>query len=144
MEYYFIMHKAKNCIVSCIDFRIQDTLHKWLKNHKDLGNSDIITIAGSSRDIVKPIRPEDKEELLRNITLSVELHDPENIIIFDHQDCGGYAQDNTIPAELEAYRDFEEHKKFCEKAVKMLKELFPQKNVLAYFIFLDGKVEKLC
>ena len=77
--------KAKNCVISCIDFRIQKYIYKWLKDTHNLGKSDLIEIAGSSRDIVKPLKPHHKEDLLRNIQVSVELHNPENIIIFDQR-----------------------------------------------------------
>lgn len=137
------MHKAKNCIIFCIDFRFQKTFFEWLSETHNLGQSDIIEVAGSSRDLAKPLKPEDRDELLRNIKISVELHNPENILIVDHQDCGGYAQDGTIPPNLSLEEDQKKHEEYARKAVEVLRADFPDKKVLVYYITLAGNVEKL-
>lgn len=137
------MKKAKNCIISCIDFRIQEAFFDWLKESHKLGVSDIIEVAGSTRDIAKPIKLEDKDELLRNIEISVVLHNPENIILVDHQDCGGYAQDNTIPKGLEFERDLKEHMVFAKIAKKELKEKFPKKVIKNFYIGLNNKIVEI-
>lgn len=137
------MHKAKNCIVTCIDFRLQKAYSDFIKSHNLLGESDMISLAGCSRDLVKPLEDFHKESLLRQIDLSVQLHDPDNIILLDHQDCGGYAQDGTIPQGLELDADKNEHQEWGKKAVRLLQQLYPEKAVTVYFVHLDGKVDKL-
>lgn len=134
------MHKAKNCLVTCIDYRIQKALFEWLEKKHKLGNTDIIEIAGSSRDLVKPINQADESELLKNIQLSVSLHNPDNIIVLDHQDCGGYAQDNTISAGLPLDTDLAKHTKYLKKTKKILLDLFPDKNIKTMYVSLAGKV----
>lgn len=134
---------AKNCIISCIDFRIQETFYDWLKDTHNLGKSDIIEIAGSTRDIVKPLNEDDKEEILRNIDLSVKLHDPENIILIDHQDCGGYAQDNTISKNLSLEEDKKLHSLFLKQAETILQNLYPNKNVKKLYISLAGDITQV-
>lgn len=137
------MGRAKNCIISCIDYRIQDSFFKWLKKTHKLGGSDIIELAGSSRDLVKPLKPADKKELLRNIELSVKLHDPDKIIVLDHQDCGGYAQDNTIQSGLKVKEDLVHHTKYLHTAVEILRQKYPTKEVQALYITLRGSVKKV-
>ncbi|MBP7927921.1 hypothetical protein KAZ57_02130 [Patescibacteria group bacterium] len=135
--------KAKNCIVSCIDFRIQKYIYKWLKETHNLDKSDLIEVAGSSRDIVKPLRPHHKEDLLRNIQVSIELHDPDNIIVFDHQDCGGYAHDNTIKHGLSVEQDEKQHRHFSEIAYRELTKIFPDRKIYTYYVSLRGHVVKV-
>jgi len=82
------MHRAKNCIITCIDFRLQKAYSDFIKSRNMLGESDIISLAGCFRDLVKPLE---------------NLHNPDNIILLDHQDCGGYTQDDTIVQGLPNY-----------------------------------------
>jgi len=134
------MHKAKACILACMDFRFQDKLQSWLKEHKYLGQCDEVIVAGASRDLVRPLKKFHKESLLRQIELSVKLHDPDEILIIDHQDCGGYAQDDTIPSGLEKNKDIEIHKKFAHEAKKVLEKKFPNKKIINIYIPFEGNI----
>ncbi len=137
------MHKAKNCIITCIDFRIQNDYHDWIKTHEMLSNSDIISVAGCSRDLAKPLKPEDKEFLVAEIRSSIELHKPENIVILDHQDCGKYAVDQCIPEGMTKAADLESHRTWSKLARDVLHKEFPQENISTYYFDLDGKVDKI-
>ena len=137
------MHKAKNCIITCIDFRLQNAHSDFIKSHDLLGESDIISLAGCSRDLVKPLEGWHKESLLRQIELSIKLHNPDTIVVLDHQDCGGYAQDGTINQGLPLEEDLVEHARWAKVAKDLLREIYPTKNVEVYFVRLDGKVEEI-
>ncbi len=137
------MHKAKACVILCIDFRFQKHTQKWLEEKGYIGDSDEIVVAGVCRDIVKPIEDFHKSALLRQIDLSVQLHDPDEIVIIDHQDCGGYAQDDTIPSGLSEQDDKKAHQEYATKVNEILKEKYPQKEIKNYYSKLDGTVEEL-
>lgn len=137
------MQKAKLLIISCIDFRFQDYVFNWLKDNQYLGHCDLYSIAGCSRDLVKPLDATHKENFLRNVGISVKLHDPDEIIILDHQDCGGYAQDDTIPSMLEKEKDIDRHKEFAQKARTILSEIYPSLEIKTMYIGLDGEVQDL-
>jgi carbonic anhydrase len=137
------MHKANNCVITCIDFRLQKAYTEFLESHNMVGESDIISVAGCSRDIVKPLENWHRDSILRQLELSVKLHDPDNIVLLDHQDCGGYAQDNTIAQGLSIEEDKKAHAEWGQKAKNLLKERFPYKDVQVYYVQLDGKVEEL-
>ena len=137
------MHKAKYCIITCIDFRLQKSYSSIIQSRSMLGESDIISLAGCSRDLVKPLENWHKEALLRQIKLSVKLHSPSNIILLDHQDCGGYAQDGTIPNGLSVDEDKKAHMEWGNAALDILEAKFPEINIEWYFVRLDGKVESI-
>jgi carbonic anhydrase len=137
------MHKAKACILLCIDFRFQKQIQKWLEDQGYLGSSDEIVVAGASRDLVKPIEPFHKHSLMRQLELSINLHDPDEIVVIDHQDCGGYAQDQTIPSGLEQEEDKKGHTYFAIEAKKMLEEKFPDRLIRNYYATLKGTIEPL-
>jgi carbonic anhydrase len=137
------VHKATSCLISCIDFRIQESIFDWLKQTHNLGKTDVIEVAGSSRDLVKPLKEADKEELLRNINISVQLHAPENIFVMDHQDCGGYAQDNTILPGLSAEEDLQKHIIYLQKAKTLLQKEFPTKKIKTLYVTLSGEITEI-
>lgn len=133
--------KADYCLILCIDYRIQQAFYEWISENHLLGVSDIVEVAGSSRDLVKPLKIEDREALLRNLDISVKLHKPRNIFIFDHQDCGAYAADNTIPGKQPLDADFEAHKEYSAQARHLLEGIYPHINIRSFYISLDHNVE---
>jgi len=137
------MHKAKACVLICIDFRFQKIIYEWLKKNRYLGKADIISVAGASRDLAKPIKISHKLSLIRQIEISLKLHNPQEIIIIDHQDCGGYAQDKTIEPGLKKEVDKKKHSKFAKNVKKNLESRFPGKKIKNLYITLDGKIEEL-
>lgn len=137
------MHKAKYCIVTCIDFRLQKAYADFMRSHEMPGESDIISLAGCTRDLVKPLEEWHRDSLMRQLELSVKLHDPDTIIFMDHQDCGGYAQDGTIPQGLTLEDDKRAHKNWADNAKDLIKQKFPEKNVEVYFFPLNGDPESL-
>jgi carbonic anhydrase len=137
------MHKAKYCVITCIDFRLQETYSGFLKTHNMLGTSDIVSLAGCSRDLVKPLADFHKDAFLRQVDLSVKLHDPDTIVLLDHQDCGGYAQDLTIASGLSVEEDIKAHTKWGNRAKEILEGKYPGKNVRVYFARLSGEVSEL-
>ncbi|MBN1915842.1 hypothetical protein JW796_02485 [Candidatus Dojkabacteria bacterium] len=137
------MHKAKALVVSCIDFRFQLYVQEWLKEKGYLGHCDEIVLAGSSRDMVKPLEEFHRDSLARQIDLSVKLHDPDEIIIIDHQDCGGYAQDGTIPGELPEGEDKEKHVQYAGEIKEILEKKYPGKNIKNYYLSLKGEMQEI-
>ncbi|MFZ5425013.1 MAG: carbonic anhydrase [Patescibacteria group bacterium] len=137
------MAKAENCVICCIDFRFQEKTYNWLSQKHMLGNTDVISIAGTIRDLVLPIAENDREALIKEIDISINLHNPNNIFVLDHQDCGGYAQDDTIPTGLTFKQDIEQHKKFAVEGKKILQQRYPDKNIEFYYEPLNGEIIKL-
>ncbi len=137
------MHKAKNCVITCMDFRMQKAYTDFIASKGWLGESDVISVAGCSRDLVRPLNDAHKAALLRQIELSINLHGIDTIIFLDHQDCGGYAQDGTIPQNLDWEEDKKQHCKYGAQAKKIIHELFPTKEAKVYIVRLDGAVEEI-
>ncbi|GAB4139733.1 MAG: hypothetical protein Fur0024_0260 [Patescibacteria group bacterium] len=137
------MHKAKAVVITCIDFRFHDQVQSFLKEKGYLGHSDEIVIAGSSRDFVKPLEEFHGNYVWRQVELSMKLHDPDEIVVIDHQDCGGYAQDGTIPAGLSKEEDKNHHKNHLEKLKSDLEAKYAGKVVKFFYATLEGNVEEV-
>lgn len=132
------MHEAKACVIACIDFRFQDYLTDFLANSKFAHAYDLVSVAGASRDFVNPVEDDNMRYVWKELDISVSLHNPSTIIVVDHQDCGGYAQDNTIPAGLSEEEDFKSHEIYVTQLYDKLKETYPERHVEMYFMNLQG------
>ena len=137
------MHKAKACVIGCIDFRFREVTDNFLKSQPWADSYDLISVAGSSRDFIKPMQDSHGDYAWLQLELSIKLHEPDLVVFVDHQDCGGYAQDGTIPGGLQVDEDKEKHSKMLEQLKGRLLEKYPSKQFQFFHISLDGGVDVL-
>ena len=79
-------HICEALVVSCIDFRLQKKIQKWLsKNFKNKAY-DYVGFAGASKDL---------KIILKQLDISVRLHKIKQVVLIHHEDCGAYGKDST-------------------------------------------------
>ncbi|MBD3328928.1 hypothetical protein GF357_00325 [Candidatus Dojkabacteria bacterium] len=137
------MKKAKATVLTCGDYRIQETVHRWLAENGYFGKSDEIIVFGGTRDLVKPLDDDHFEYLLRQLELSVEMHDPDEILLIDHQDCGGYGIDATIECGQDLQDDKRCHERFSALAKELIEARFPDRAVKCCYVDLPGSVSQI-
>lgn len=137
------MHKAKACVINCIDFRIQKFVFKYLNENDYIGNSDLLMVAGAGRDLISPMKPEYGEYLWNQLNISVSLHHIDEIVVIEHQDCGAYALDGLIPGNLEVSVDKPMHQEIAKKVISKLNEKYPEIVIKYLYATLDGNVENM-
>jgi len=81
-----VEHKAKALAIHCIDYRFQTKIEEDLERRGLAGQFDRISAPGVSQDF------EVVDEFAK---LSLQLHDPDQILIYEHEDCGAYGEDNS-------------------------------------------------
>ena len=115
-------YDTDSVVVHCIDFRFQHYLDPWL--HENLGhfNYDRVSLAGGIFDF---------EYVLKQIKISEELHDIEQIILINHENCGAYGSEGT----------YARHKADLISARDRLKILYPDMEIELYYLHLDGEFE---
>ncbi len=130
-------HICKNLLIRCMDFRLNEETKKWIKESGLFGGEfDIISLAGASKDIIDG-STEIKDNFLRHIGVSVDLHQVEKIIIFHHSDCGAYALDYKFDfPEEEKKKQLEDMK----KAKVIILEKYPKVEVVFVWGELKDKV----
>lgn len=74
-------HTCTGAVLHCIDFRLGPPVKEWLEKEGHLGDCDIISHAGATKDMTVP---------LAQIELSKRLHDVSKIVLMNHTDCGAY------------------------------------------------------
>jgi len=82
-------HKTEALAIHCIDFRFQDQIQEHLEYVQSLKDFDRISWPGASKDF---------DNVSQAAALSIELHDPDEAYIYEHEDCGAYGEDNSMDA----------------------------------------------
>jgi len=97
-------------------------IDKHVKTHANYNEFDRISWPGTSKDFKN----------VKGATLiSLKLHAPDMVIIYEHEDCGAYGEDNSI-------KTHKKNAKRLEKAIKTERASIKVKTMIATF---DGVKE---
>jgi len=124
--------KKLSLVLSCIDYRFWPQALPLLQ--KKYGDFDLIEIAGSSKNLTFPLEKEDKTALLENIGISIKLHQPHQIILTNHLDCGAYGGSKNFKSPEEEIQFQQEELK---KAKQIINEKFPHLPVETELLALN-------
>lgn len=117
-------HTCDALIVSCIDFRFQKYIRNWTDTNLPDKTFDVIAYAGSTKEL---------ETVLKQIELSIKLHDVKHIVLMHHEECGAYGIESTP----------KRHVADLKKAKQAIFASHPNVNIDLYYLHLDGTFEKV-
>ena len=117
-------HQAEAIIVTCIDFRLQEAINKWLAEHFAPKTFDRVALAGGVKNL---------EAILGQIDIAYQLHHINKVVLINHEDCGAYGVVGT-PAK---------HAEDLSAAKAKIKVVYPDLEVATYYLHLDGTVEPI-
>jgi len=116
----------------CIDYRFWPEALPLLE--EKYGKFDLIELAGASKNLVSPLEEADRTALLENISISISLHQPKQLILTNHTDCGMYGgSKNFATPELEVSTETED----LHQAKNVIKEKFPDLPVVMVLVGRD-------
>jgi carbonic anhydrase len=120
-----------------MDFRLQRFIEEWKKTKGLSGDVDVISIAGSCKDLSNySVGTCEANYVMAMITLAVEKHGVENVILTQHEDCGAYGGKTAFANdEAELAKTIGDMK----KAKKALLERFPNLKVEMFRIKQKGE-----
>lgn len=125
-------HLAKALVITCIDFRFQKKIRDFLIQKGYDNNFDLISLAGAAKNLADPTNIFDKQSLLKQITLSKNLHHVSEVFFVNHQDCGAYG----LKASQDSKNELNIHRKDLFKAKRIVNQLFPELKVYLYYLTL--------
>ncbi|OGK13409.1 hypothetical protein A3A93_01945 [Candidatus Roizmanbacteria bacterium RIFCSPLOWO2_01_FULL_38_12] len=117
-------HQCDALVVCCIDFRFQKYIRDWTDKNLTGKNYDLIGFAGSTKDL---------DMVLKQIEISVKLHEIKQIVLIHHEDCGAYGVE-SMP---------ERHAQDLKKAKQEINTKYPEVRVYLYYLHLDGRFEQI-
>ena len=117
-------HTADAFVLSCIDFRFQKYIREWLDTNLAGKTYDYVGFAGGVKEL---------DTIIHQLDISVQLHDIKQVILMNHEECGGYGAQSTP----------ENHARDLKKAKDTILAKYPSLNVTLYYLHLDGTFEEI-
>jgi hypothetical protein len=126
---------ADAAVLCCFDHRISLAVQKFLKR-QGIRRPDMIVVAGGAKAAASPQHDGERDFILEQVRLSVELHDASRLLLMAHSDCRTYGGLARFHNDLRAEMEF--HSEELRKAADLLRARFPQLNVEPYFVNFEG------
>ncbi|OGE25531.1 hypothetical protein A3C26_02370 [Candidatus Daviesbacteria bacterium RIFCSPHIGHO2_02_FULL_39_12] len=117
-------HKAEAVVVTCIDFRLQEIINKWISKYLQPKTYDRVAWAGGVKNL---------DQILEQVEISQRLHHIKKVVLINHEDCGAYGQEDTA----------QKHAEDLTSAKTKIQEQFPNLETETYYLHLDGAFESL-
>jgi len=117
-------HRCDALVVSCIDFRFQKYIRDWLDTNLKDKTFDYVGFAGGVKDL---------DTVMKQLDISVRLHEISQVILMNHEECGAYGEESTP----------ENHARDLKKAKATMLERYPSLSVSTYYLHLDGTFEEV-
>lgn len=117
-------HTCKAIVITCIDFRFQEIINKWIAQNFKPGTFDRVAFAGGVKNM---------DVILGQIDIAVRLHHIKKVILINHEDCGAYGETSTP----------ERHEQDLIKAKLMITEKYSEIGVETYYLHLDKTFESI-
>ncbi len=83
-------------VISCIDFRIHELVHTWLREKFPQKRYDYAAFAGGVNDLALATE---------QIEISKRLHSIQRLILIEHEDCGAYGKEGTREEQIQDLKD---------------------------------------
>lgn len=138
-----MLHKCECALITCEDFRLhqrkdgRNYIAEFIK--KINSDCDLITRGGGIQDLIRTVNSGFPESLLRDIEVSVKLHQVSTIYLVNHEDCGAYGSIDFSTRD----KEIAQHKKDLEDAKRIILEKFSVKDVKLYFAELKKGTEDI-
>lgn len=126
-------HICEAALITCEDFRLhqrkdgRNYISEFIKNEGV--DADIITRAGGVQDIVRPKEDDYLYTIIRDLAVSVNLHDAKKIYLINHEDCGAYSAIKFANRDEECGKHIDDLKNAKDIIIKE----FPGIEIKLYF-----------
>lgn len=123
-------HHCDALVIHCIDFRFHEAVRDFLRNELNIKSYDLLTIPGAAKHLTAAGSATRGEGLLEDIGISIRLHEPKEIILINHADCGAYG---GRAAFADTAAEETAHRQALEEAATSLTKQLPNISIKTYF-----------
>lgn len=129
------VHSCEAVVLTCIDFRFWKETAEFVELELGIRDFDFPSLPGSA----KAINESNGEDLAMScISVPVDLHHAQKIVIINHQDCGAYGGSEKFNGSGEEEQKF--HEGELRKAKEKILAKYPSKEIiLAYAKLVENK-----
>jgi len=131
---------ASVLVLGCIDPRFANSLAWYLTHSQELHmDYDLITLAGASLGVLQSSYHSWQPMFLDHVRLAIDLHNIQEIWVFDHMDCGMYKA--TLDLKKDDKPDI--HIEKLNELKELLAQQFPKLGFSGFIISVNGSVQKV-
>jgi hypothetical protein len=128
-------------VLSCIDPRLQEPVHRYTRRRNLTGKISQFTIAGAAIGVVAEPFKDWRKTWWDNVGASVQLHNIKKVIAIDHRDCGAakiaYGEASVASWKAETAT----HKAALAIFREQMRERLPKLGVETGLMALNGRIE---
>ena len=125
---YSGIHSCEAVALSCIDFRFWKETVEFIEKELNIKDFDFPSLPGSAKAINEG---EENGLAFSCISVPVELHHAQKIVIINHEDCGAYGGSKKFDGNKEAEQKF--HAEELQKAKEKILAKYPEKKVILIY-----------
>lgn len=118
------MIRTDALVVTCLDYRLQEMLDKWIHENVGYGNFNRVALGGSVKNW---------DVIFSQVEMSRRVHNINRVVLINHEDCRAYGEEGN----------YERHNHDLKAAKDYILERFPDMNVELYHLWLDGRFEPI-
>jgi hypothetical protein len=130
------IHSCEAVVLTCIDFRFWRETLDFVEKELGIRTFDFPSLPGSA----KAINESNGEDLAMScISVPVDLHHVQKIIVVNHQDCGAYGGSEKFNGNDEEEQKF--HEEELKKAKDKILAKYPDKEIILIYVKLVDEKE---
>ena len=118
--------------INCMDGRVQRPVIEYLQNRFSAECVDTITEPGPDRILAEQSDSNQVESIFTRLEISVARHQSSGVAVVGHYDCAG----NPVPKD--------EQVPHIESAVKLVRERYPNVEVIGLWVDENWRVHEIC
>lgn len=124
--------RCQAVVLACIDFRFVEPLYAWLRSHGLAGDFDLVCWPGGA----VALGTADRAPLLDAVALACDLHQPTELLLVVHHDCGRLGGSASFPGR---YAETATLNTALEMAGEVAANRFPDLVIHTLRLDLDGR-----
>jgi Putative carbonic anhydrase len=126
---------ADAAVLCCFDQRIRLAVRKFL-DKRGIRKPDMVVIAGGAKTLASPRNDFERDFIVEQFRLSIQLHKTTKAYLMSHSDCATYGGLAAFGNDREV--EAKHHKEELKRAAELLRTDFPELSVECYFVNFDG------
>jgi len=126
---------ADAAVLCCFDQRIRQAVRKFLQKQA-IERPDMIVIAGGARTLASPRNDFERDFILEQFRMSIQLHKTAKAYLMSHSDCATYGGLAAFGNDREV--EAKHHQQELKRAAELLRADFPELSVECFFVTFDG------
>jgi carbonic anhydrase len=135
--------KADALMISCMDYRLADNVHKAMDSLGMTDKYDHVVLAGASAGVVDDTFKGWHDTFWSHLDVAIDLHGIHSVIVVDHRDCGAYKIAFGPEHAADPDAEMAQHREVVALLAAQLKERKPELAFAAYLMALDGSIEPI-